>query len=238
MLIMGNALAGAQRKLVVLEQDPTTWRLEHVVEIRKKFVAKGWDFGVNKDQLSEIIQAVLPDPTHDVVEDLLWRRFYNVAQPNKHDATGEVYALEVFAGLAVMSLAAFEEKAEFAFDLFDFNKVGSLSYVEYVAMLYTMLSGTICFVGRGTDPKDLALEDHAQHAFKTLGVETHERLPKEALLNYYNIRIIELCESKGMDVCDTPMIFLLCYDLVSMSMLEDAPATTTVVLNSEEIGFD
>ena len=70
------------------------------------------------------------------------------------------------------------------------------------------------------------------------GVETHERLPKEALLNYYNIRIIELCESKGMDVCDTPMIFLLCYDLVSMSMLEDAPATTTVVLNSEEIGFD
>ena len=101
---MGNALAGAQRKLVVLEQDPTTWRLEHVVEIRKKFVAKGWDFGVNKDQLSEIIQAVLPDPTHDVVEDLLWRRFYNVAQPNKHDATGEVYALEVFAGLAVMSL--------------------------------------------------------------------------------------------------------------------------------------
>ena len=55
MLTMGNALAGAQRKLVVLEQDPTTWRLEHVVEIRKKFVAKGWDFGVNKDQLSEII---------------------------------------------------------------------------------------------------------------------------------------------------------------------------------------
>ena len=104
--------------------------------------------------------------------------------------------------------------------------------------IITMLSGTICFVGRGTDPKDLALEDHAQHAFKTLGVETHERLPKEALLNYYNIRIIELCESKGMDVCDTPMIFLLCYDLVSMSMLEDAPATTTVVLNSEEIGFD
>ena len=30
---MGNALAGAKQKLIVLEQDPLTWRLEHVIQM-------------------------------------------------------------------------------------------------------------------------------------------------------------------------------------------------------------
>ena len=235
---MGNALPGAQRKLVVLEQDPLTWRLEHVVDIRKRFIAEGWDPGVNRDQLSQLVQLVLPDPTHDVVEEVLWQRFFDAAHKIPEDAPNEVNIFEFFAGLAVVCLAAFEEKAAFAVDLFDFNGVGSLSYVECIVMLSTFLSGTICFVRRGASPSDEKLEAHVRHAYETIGKQPHERLTKEELLEYYSVRIIELCEARGMDECDTPMVFLLCYDLVNMSMLDDGPSTKAVVLNSEDIGFD
>ena len=77
-----------------------------------------------------------------------------------------------------------------------------------------------------------------RHAYETIGKQPHERLTKEELLEYYSVRIIELCEARGMDECDTPMVFLLCYDLVNMSMLDDGPSTKAVVLNSEDIGFD
>lgn len=231
---MGNALPGAQRKLVVLEQDPLTWRLEHIVEIRKKYLKEGWDLAVDKDQLSAVVNAVLPDPTgHDIVEEQLWRKYHD----HVHGGS-EVNVLEVFAGLAVITLGAFEEKARFVFSLFDFNETGSLGYNEILVMLYTALSGTLCYVGRGAPPTDQDLEKHVDHMYDTLGRDVHERIDEDQMIAYYKIRIRELCEARGVDLCDTAMIFLFCYDMVTHAMLDDAPSTKAIVLNSEDIGFD
>ena len=68
---MGNA-TGAQRKYLVNEVDPTTWRLEHVEAIRERYLAGNHDFGLEKEQLREIVQSVLPHETGDVVEQVLW----------------------------------------------------------------------------------------------------------------------------------------------------------------------
>jgi hypothetical protein len=237
---MGNALAGAKQKLIVLEQDPLTWRLEHVIQMWAVYKKEEeWDFGVEQNQLKHVIESVLPDPGgHDIVQEQLWRRYYDHGDAARNGGVQEVNILEVFCGLAIICLGAFEEKTRFCFDLFDFDGVGSLSYDDLVAMLYMCISGTVCIIGRGTNPTDAKMNDEVDHIYDTLGIETHERVPRDALLAYYEIRIIELAERRGVDLCDTAMVFLLCYDSCTIDMLEDTTSGNAIILNSEDMGFD
>lgn len=242
--IMGNALPGAKQKLIVLEQDPLTWRLEHVVAMYKNYkkyceTEDDWDLAVEQIQLKQVIESVLPDPSgHDIVQEQLWRRYCDHGQLGAAAHQQEVNVLEVFCGLAIICLGAFEEKARFCFELFDFDGVGSLAYDDFAALLYTALSGTICAVGRGTNPTDAKVAGHVDHAYATLGIERHRRIPRDALVAYYEIRVCELSEDHGIELCDTPMVFLLCYDCCTLSMLDDTVNTKAVVLQSEDMSFD
>lgn len=214
---MGNVVPGAQRKHLVNETDPTTWRLEHVEAIRLRYLAGNHDFGLEKEQLREIVQSVLPDETHDVVELVLWPRFA------EYNSGGEVNILEVLGGLAVVSHGTLEGKAEFGFRVFDFNDQGSLNYDEVCVMLFSMLSGTVLMTRRGNLPQDADMEEHADHAFASVGKDVSMRLDFVELTKWFATRIVQLCEDRGLDLCDSPMAFLLCFDLVSASMLEHAP---------------
>ena len=250
---MGNA-TGAQRKYLVNEADPTTWRLEHVEAIRERYLAGNHDFGLEKEQLREIVQSVLPHETGDVVEQVLWPRFA------EYNSGGEVNVLEVLGGLAVVSHGTLEAKAAFALRVFDFNGQGSLNYDEVCVMLFSMLSGAVLMTRRGDLPQDAGLEPHADRAFARFGKDVTMRLDFDELSQWFGDRVAELCEDRGLDFCDSPMAFLLCFDLVSASMLDEGrpgtghgdsrpgtspsrPATghgdagMVVALHSEEIGL-
>ena len=76
------------------------------------------------------------------------------------------------------------------------------------------------------------------------------RLDFRELGAWFEARIADLCEDRGLDLCDSPMAFLLCFDLVSTTMLEagsagsnSRPGTShtdahnnVVELHSEEVG--
>ena len=134
---MGNVQPGATRKLAVDEHNPSTWRLEHVEAIRLRYLAGNHDFGLDKESLRAIVHSVLPEETHDVVEEVLWPRFA------EYNSGGEVNILEVLGGLAVVCHAEIGAKADFALRVFDFNDAGSLNYDEVVVLLFSMLSGAV-----------------------------------------------------------------------------------------------
>ena len=238
---MGNVLPGASRKLSVDECDPSTWRLEHVEAIRMRYLAGNHDFGLEKDQLSAIVHSVLPDDIRDVVEEVLWPRFA------EYNSGGEVNILEILGGLAVICHASLEDKAEFTFRVFDFNDQGSLNYDEIVVMLFSMLSGAVLMTRRGNLPQDADLEPHVDAAYLHCGKDVSMRLDFQELTEWFGVRIADLCVDRGLDLCDSPMAFLLCFDLVNASMIDEAkpgsrPGTSTaeggkaVELHSEGVG--
>ena len=127
-------------------------------------------------------------------------------------------------------------------------------------MLFSMLSGAVLMTRRGDLPQDAGLEPHADRAFARFGKDVTMRLDFDELSQWFGDRVAELCEDRGLDFCDSPMAFLLCFDLVSASMLDEGrpgtghgdsrpgtspsrPATghgdagMVVALHSEEIGL-
>lgn len=239
---MGN-VQGATRKLAVDEHNPSTWRLEHVEAIRLRYLAGNHDFGLEKESLREIVHSVLPDSeTHDVVEEVLWPRFA------EYNAGGEVNILEVLGGLSVVCHASLDDKCAFALKLFDFNDAGSLNYDEAVVLLFSMLSGAVLMTRRGNLPQDADLEPHVDAAFARAGKDVSMRLDFKELAAWFTSRIAELCEDRGLDLCDSPMALLLCFDLVNTTMLDHGangsrPGTAhtdahgrIVELHSEEVG--
>ncbi|EGB04058.1 hypothetical protein AURANDRAFT_67469 [Aureococcus anophagefferens] len=210
---MGN-VTGAQRKHVVDDADPTTWHLERVEAIRTRYLAGNYDFGVEKEQLREIVQPVLLDEGCDTLDLVLWPRFA------EYNSGSEANMLEVLGGLAVISRGTFEAKVEFAFRVFDFNDQGSLSHDEVCVMLLTMLSGTVLVTRRGNLPEDADLETHADHAFLRCGKDLTMRVDFVDLMTWFRSHIKELCEDRGFALCDSPEAFLRCFDLVGASMLK------------------
>ena len=123
---MGNIVKGTTRKWNVVDHDPTTWSLDHVEALRRRHRAGAHGFGLSKEELKDVVRAVLPDARRDIVEDALWPRFA------EYDSGGEVNVLEVLGGCCVVSRAPLDDKVRFCLTLFDFNDVGSLSYDEAV----------------------------------------------------------------------------------------------------------
>ena len=101
---------------------------------------------------------------------------------------------------------------------------------------------------RGNLPQDADLEPHVDAAFAHAGKDVSMRLDFREIGAWFAARIADLCEDRGLDLCDSPMAFLLCFDLVSTTMLETSsvgsrPGTShtdshnnVVELHSEEVG--
>eukprot|EP00644_Phytophthora_capsici_P007699 jgi/Phyca11/20797/fgenesh1_pg.PHYCAscaffold_72_\ len=121
-----GAAHGTQFRLVDAEvelrretRDFARWTLADVDELHRRF-KKTFGFAVTASQFESLLLLKTPDNVGvDEIFEVL---------DNNHD--GRVDGLELLAALACVCRATFEDKARFAFDLFDFNHNGSLSLAE------------------------------------------------------------------------------------------------------------
>lgn len=147
--------------------DPENWRLEHVIQLRSYWLAGNFDFGLEREAFNEFIAGAIPSAASSTPE--LWRKF----DPNN---TQIVNALEVMTGLCVMCQSSVKEKAQFLFELNDFNRVGSLSYDELVVLLYVSSSSTVLISGKGVIAEENLIETIADEAFVSSDVDSQGRI--------------------------------------------------------------
>ena len=212
---MGNLESGVQRTITVVDNDPTTWSLEHVEALWRRHQAGAHGFGLHRKEIKEIVRAIFPDAKKDVVGDMIWPRFA------EYDSGGEVNALEVLGGLAVVAQGSLEGKANFVLRLFDFNQVGSLSYDEVVVALLTVLAGCCLATRRGSLPQDEDVLQHADDAFRKARRDSTMRVPLLELEHWFVARCADLCRDRKLEVCDSPHTLLLCFDLMQASVIPD-----------------
>ena len=222
---MGNV---PSLKLDVMPGDPVTWWLDEVRALRDEYTkASGdqWSFAASEKQLKYVFEKVLPDPspTKDIVTDTIFPRFVDDTPSNTTDGpTGaggkfrqaRVNVLEVWAAFAIVCLGTIEAKAAFIFDLFDFNRQGSLSHTEVMLLFGTTLSGLTRFARRGDPPDDDTLTAWADHLYDSFHLDYRVRVSKDQVLAYYLVRLAGLCERRGLETCQTYHIFLMVHDCV------------------------
>ena len=57
---MGNLESGVQRTIQVIDNDPTTWSLEHVEALWRRHQAGAHGFGLDRKEIKEIVRAIFP----------------------------------------------------------------------------------------------------------------------------------------------------------------------------------
>ncbi|OWZ12439.1 Echinoderm microtubule-associated protein [Phytophthora megakarya] len=134
---------GTQFRLVDTEvelrretRDFARWTLSDVEELHRHF-KKTFGFAVTASQFESLL--LLKTPENIGVEEI-----FEVLDSNRD---GRVDGLELLAALACVCRAKFEDKARFAFDLFDFNHNGSLSLAELALLMKSVLIGMTLLTG-------------------------------------------------------------------------------------------
>lgn len=165
---MGAATSyeGASNRNVAFDL-PEEWSLEHVKALHKAFKDGNLDFGMDKEAFDVFMLEALPAAAHTT--SMYWRRFDT-------NNTGVINVIEVISGLAVMSQSSVAEKAEFIFELNDFNHQGNLSYDELVVLLYLACSSTVLISGKGVFPEEQKIEGIADEAFIFADIDMSSRI--------------------------------------------------------------
>ncbi|TYZ67526.1 hypothetical protein PybrP1_004712 [[Pythium] brassicae (nom. inval.)] len=136
---------------VALSHRPLhTGTLEDVVRVHERF-QKTFGLSISASQFGDLILLKAPE-TVAVKE---------VFDALDADADGRIDGLEFLAALACVCRASFEEKARFAFDLFDFNRNGSLSVTETALLMKSVWVGMALLTGRSI--ASAASEHQYQH---------------------------------------------------------------------------
>ncbi|KAG2822983.1 hypothetical protein PC116_g6207 [Phytophthora cactorum] len=133
-------------------RDFARWTLADVEQLHRRF-KKTFGFAVTASQFESLL--LLKSPESVGIEEV-----FEVLDAN-HD--GRVDGLELLAALACVCRATFEDKARFAFDLFDFNHNGSLSLAELALLMKSVLIGMALLTGGGPEssvlPSSLSAAD-------------------------------------------------------------------------------
>ncbi|KUF92077.1 ABC transporter G family member 29 [Phytophthora nicotianae] len=119
--------------------------LADVEQLHRRF-KKTFGFAVTASQFESLL--LLKSPESVGIEEV-----FEVLDAN-HD--GRVDGLELLAALACVCRATFEDKARFAFDLFDFNHNGSLSLAELALLMKSVLIGMALLTGGGPESSALS----------------------------------------------------------------------------------
>jgi len=122
---------------------------------------------MNKEAFDIFILEALPAAAH--TSNMYWRRFDT-------NNTGIINVVEVISGLAVMSQSTVAQKAEFIFEVNDFNDQGTLSYDELVVLLYLACSSTVLVSGKGVFPEEQKIEGIADEAFIFADIDMTSRI--------------------------------------------------------------
>ncbi|KAL3660977.1 hypothetical protein V7S43_013992 [Phytophthora oleae] len=120
-------------------RDFARWTLADVEELHRRF-KKTFGFAVTASQFESLL--LLKSPESVGVEEI-----FEVLDNNRD---GRVDGLELLAALACVCRATFEDKARFAFDLFDFNHNGSLSLTELALLMKSVLIGMSLLTGESS----------------------------------------------------------------------------------------
>ncbi|KAJ1455748.1 hypothetical protein M885DRAFT_464057 [Pelagophyceae sp. CCMP2097] len=205
---MGNAVGS---KHMTIEERPETWRLEVVEAIHQCYLTGNHDFGVNQPALAELFKTVLPDIATNPANTVIWPRFA------EYDSGTEVNILEVLAGLAVSCRGTLEGKVQFVFKLFDFDDDGQLNYDEVVMLLFTVLTGAVLMLRRGTLPTDAGLEPLVDEAFLLSSKDVSAKISADEFFDFAKAALTKLCHETGVGSCNSAMALVTAFGLVKPS---------------------
>ncbi|OQR83272.1 microtubule-associated protein [Achlya hypogyna] len=116
------------------------WTLADVRELYARF-RKTWGFAITESQLESLILLKQPDAVS--IKEIF--TILDATRDGKQD--GRIDGLEFIGGLTVICQDTFEEKARFAFEVFDFNLNGSLSPIELALLMRSCYGGITILTG-------------------------------------------------------------------------------------------
>ena len=152
-------------------KDLKKWRLEHVRALHRFYLDANLEFACDRTTFQEMVDAVLPTAS-GMVDEVLWPAFDPVGG---HPL---INLLECFAGLIMVVQGTAHDKLDFAFDLFDLNGGGTVSYDEGIILAYTVLSATVLITHQGCLPEEGAMEQLIDEAFYKKGKDVAGSLNK------------------------------------------------------------
>ena len=131
------------------------WSMSDVRELRKRFTMQVNGFAIVEAQFESIMSFKKDISKYNSLEVL-----FEILD-NDHD--GRLDGLELLGGLTLCCQASFEEKAQFCFELFDFNMNSTLSKKEMIMMMISSICGMNLLTG-GDEEAEPALEIFEQMA--------------------------------------------------------------------------
>ncbi|ETV84876.1 hypothetical protein, variant [Aphanomyces astaci] len=116
------------------------WTLADVRELHARF-QKTWGFAITESQLESLILLKQPE----AVSSKEIFAVLDATRDGKQD--GRIDGLEFIGGLTIVCQGTFEDRARFAFEVFDFNLNGSLSPIELALLMKSCYSGITVLTG-------------------------------------------------------------------------------------------
>lgn len=164
---------------------------------------------VNYDQFTDIFNPLVDDP----------EPFFRLLQ-NEGNIEGVVDVYEALAVFAILTNDRFERKAQFAFELFDFDKSGTLELAEVILILQSVLRGLCKFV-HITPPSRKSFEEEGINFFKIADKACDNKVSKrefvlwikedaelqEFLLKYAGIQTFENLKKRFYDIFNEYITF-------------------------------
>jgi len=138
------------------------WRLEDVVELRRRFASTSKGYSMVLDQLVALISF-----KKELHEDISLSSIFRLLDCG---GRGRIDGLEFMAALALCCKAPLAEKVKFCFELFDFNMNAQLSEAEMVMMMQCTVSGMLTLMGGGLMVSELGSEDFERLGREAVGV--------------------------------------------------------------------
>ncbi|GAB9469886.1 hypothetical protein Gpo141_00007149 [Globisporangium polare] len=145
-------LVGTEIELQRETKDFARWTLEDVVHLHGRF-QKTFGLSITLSQFESLILLKAP-------ETVAIKEVFDALDAN---SDGRIDGLEFLAALACVCRATFEEKARFAFDIFDFNHNGSLSVTELALLMKSVWVGMALLTGHSITPASGLSSQHQTH---------------------------------------------------------------------------
>jgi len=137
--VLSKKAQGSPPPLLDETQIFALWTINDLKELLKRFRNQIHGFAIVEAQF-ESIMAFKPNLADHVHLELLFEIL-----DNDHD--GRIDGLELLGGLTLVCQATFEEKARFAFELFDFNLNSTMSKKELIMMMMSCVCGMNLLTG-------------------------------------------------------------------------------------------
>ncbi|KDO20459.1 hypothetical protein SPRG_14331 [Saprolegnia parasitica CBS 223.65] len=137
-----------------------------------------WGFAITESQLESLILLKQPDAVS--IKEIF--AILDATRDGKQD--GRIDGLEFIGGLTVICQDTFEEKARFAFEVFDFNLNGSLSPIELALLMRSCYGGITILTGGclASVPPIPTFVQVAQQAFSRFGRDQSDALNYEEFI--------------------------------------------------------